>query len=322
MSAVVMAGYNNKRAVKKYSKIVAENYGERFIETGYKPLREFTYNKNGVQISKPVIQFTLEKLAKCEFIDDVVITGHQMLLEQSLGEFLKSFEKPCEIVNQNTKIPSPILKHFKVSSRKVNHNSIAGNFVKGYAATKAYKEQKHVLVIACDSPLTTIEFIREFSILAQKESEQSALIFPAVTIGCNKDKLGRRPFLLLNDSDYHVDTQKDKYGRVGFRFSSILYSNPHLFDIGSIESAYNLRKLLNPKIQMKILKITRSLGYPNIYSKYFVKKTLSVKECGEISSLFLKGKVTAIPINGESSTYDYDGTQEEYNKITEMLNRA
>ncbi len=317
-----MAGYNNKRAVKKYSKIVAENYGEKYIESGYKPLRKFYYNKNGSQISKPVIEFTLEKLEKCEFIDDIVITGHQMLLEQSLGEYLNSFEKPYKIVNQDSKIPNTILKQFNISSSKVKHNSIAGNFIKGYGASNACKEQKHVLVVASDSPLTTIEFIRDFCVLAQKEEEQSGLIFPAVVIGSNRDKLGRRPFLILNDSKYHVDTQKDKYGRVGFRFSSTLYTNPYLFDVTSIESAYNLRKLLNPKVQMKIFKITRSLGYPNIYSKYFVKKTLSIKECDEISSLFLKGKVSAIPMNGENSTYDYDGTEEEYFRITELLNKA
>jgi hypothetical protein len=33
-----MAGYKNKREVKKYSKTVAEHYGEKFIETGYRPL--------------------------------------------------------------------------------------------------------------------------------------------------------------------------------------------------------------------------------------------------------------------------------------------
>jgi hypothetical protein len=32
-----MAGYKNKREVKKYSKTVAEHYGEKFIETGYRP---------------------------------------------------------------------------------------------------------------------------------------------------------------------------------------------------------------------------------------------------------------------------------------------
>jgi hypothetical protein len=41
VSAILMAGYNNKREVKKYSRIVAEDYGGKFIETGYKPLREF-----------------------------------------------------------------------------------------------------------------------------------------------------------------------------------------------------------------------------------------------------------------------------------------
>jgi hypothetical protein len=37
VSAVVMAGYNNRWEVKRYAKVVAEHYGEQFIETGYRP---------------------------------------------------------------------------------------------------------------------------------------------------------------------------------------------------------------------------------------------------------------------------------------------
>ncbi|MGD8661739.1 MAG: hypothetical protein PVH37_17490, partial [Desulfobacterales bacterium] len=88
-SAIVMAGYNNRREVKKYSRIVAEHYGEKFIETGYKPLREFKSVKNGKQVTKPLIQYTLERLSENESIDEVVIVGHQMLLEQRLGNFIQ-----------------------------------------------------------------------------------------------------------------------------------------------------------------------------------------------------------------------------------------
>ena len=59
VSAILMAGYNNKWAVKKYAKSVAEHYGEKFIETGYKPLREFKIIRDGQEINKPLIQFTL-----------------------------------------------------------------------------------------------------------------------------------------------------------------------------------------------------------------------------------------------------------------------
>ena len=83
-SAILMAGYNNKRAVRKYSRIVAEDYGETFIETGYKPLREFKTVKDGIEESKPAIQYTLEKLFLCDLIDDIVIVGHKMLLEKRL----------------------------------------------------------------------------------------------------------------------------------------------------------------------------------------------------------------------------------------------
>ena len=43
VSAVVLAGYNNKREVKRYAKMVAEHYDEKYIETGYKP-RVILYN--------------------------------------------------------------------------------------------------------------------------------------------------------------------------------------------------------------------------------------------------------------------------------------
>ena len=113
-SAILMAGYNNKREVKKYSRIVAENYGEKFIESGYKPLREFKTLKDGKEESKPLIQYTLENLFASDLIDDIVIVGHQMLLEQRLGNLINKFEKPCCIVNQNSKISSNIIDHFNI----------------------------------------------------------------------------------------------------------------------------------------------------------------------------------------------------------------
>jgi len=155
ISAVVMAGYNNKREVKRYSRIVAEHYGEKFIESGYKPLREFRTVLNGVPVSKPLIQYTLEKLFENELIDEIIIVGHQMLLEQRLRKFIRQFEKPCHIVNQNSKIPSDIVRQFRIKPRKVKYNSITGNFIKGYAASKSCREKRHALFVASDSPLTT-----------------------------------------------------------------------------------------------------------------------------------------------------------------------
>jgi len=159
ISAILMAGYNNKREVKKYSRIVAEHYGDEFIETGYKPLREFESVKNGRQESKPLIQYTLERLFENEFIDEIIIVGHRMLLEKRLGSFIKQFEKPCCIVNQNSKISDDVIRLFDVNTRKVKYNSIAGNLIKGYAASNACKEKKHALFVASDSPLTTNEFV-------------------------------------------------------------------------------------------------------------------------------------------------------------------
>ena len=162
ISAVVMAGYNNKFAVRKYSKIVAEHYGEKFIETGYKPLREFKAIENGKEVSKPLIQFTLEKLFAYDRVSEIIIVGHQMLLEQRLRKFIDRAPKPCTVINQNTRFKHDVIKHFRIKRRKVKYNSIGGNLIKGYMASSASREDRHALFVASDSPLTSIAFIDDF----------------------------------------------------------------------------------------------------------------------------------------------------------------
>jgi len=319
ISAILMAGYNNKREVKKYSRTVAEHYGEKFIEAGYKPLREFKTVKNGRQESKPLIQYTLERLLKHEFIDEIVIVGHQMLLEQRLGNFIKQFEKPCCIVNQNSKIPDDVIRRFNIIPRKVKYNSIAGNFIKGYAASNACEEKKHALFVASDSPLTTNEFVNRFLKAVQQYQGESAIIVPAILIDDKKDKLGRPPLRLRNDSQFQLTDKKDRYSRQGFRLSSLISANPHRFDVNTVNTAYSLRKWMNPNVQLKLFRITRGLGYPNVYSKYFLRKDLSVNEVANIVSEFFNGRLELIPMTGEETTYDYDGTDREYRMITKML---
>lgn len=314
-----MAGYNNKREVKRYSRIVAEHYGERFIETGYKPLREFSSVENGRQVSKPLLQYTLEKLFENEFIEDIVIVGHQMLIEQRLGDFIQQFDKPCRLVNQSLKIPEDVNRRFKIVRRKVKYNSIAGNLIKGYAASNAGRDQKHALFVASDSPLTTDEFANRFLEVVQQFKGEAAIIIPAILIEEGKDMLGRPPLRLINDASFKLGDKKDGYGRQGFRLSSLIYANPHMFDINTANTAYNLRKCLNPKVQLKLFRITRSLGYPNVYSKYFLRKDLSIKETANIVGAFFNGRLEIVPMKGIEATYDYDGTDLEYRMITRML---
>jgi hypothetical protein len=319
VSAIVMAGYNNKREVKRYSRIVAEHYGEKFIETGYKPLREFATIENGRQVSKPLIQYILERLFENEIIDDIVIVGHQMLLEQRLGEYIQKFEKPCSLVNQSSKIPEDIVRRFKIIRRKARYNSVAGNLIKGYAASRSGRDQKHALFVASDSPLTTNEFVNRFMEVVLQFKSEPAIIIPAILIEEGKDKLGRPPLRLINDSGFKVGDYTDRYGRQGFRLSSLIYANPHMFDINTANTAYNLRKCLNPKVQLKLFKITRGLGYPNVYSKYFLRKDLSIKETANIVGAFFNGRLEVLPMRGIKATYDYDGTDQEYRLITRML---
>lgn len=319
VSAIVMAGYNNKRAVKRYSRIVAENYGETFIETGYKPLREFKTVKDGIEESKPLIQYILEVLFENDLIDEIIIVGHKMLLSQRLWSVIERYEKPCSIINQNAKISNRTTKLFNIIKRKVKHNTIAGNLIKAYAASAACQEKKHALFVASDSPLTTGEFIESFLKVAKDCRDQPAVIFPIIPIEDNKDKLNRKPVKLINDTAYQVPSQSDNSGRQGFRLSSLMYANPYQFDINTVNIAYNLRKCLSPNVQLRLFRITRSLGYPNVYSKYFIRKDLSIKEVENITSKFFRGRIKLIPMSGEETTYDYDGTELEYRTITELL---
>ena len=320
ISAIVMAGYNNRWAVKKYAKSVAEHYGEQFIETGYKPLREFKTVVNGKTVSKPLVQFTLEKLFGMDIIDEIVLVGHRMLLEQRLGSFIAEFKKPCRIVNQNTVYTQEIIKRFKVLPRKAKYNSVAGNMIKGYAASAASRNRSHVLYVASDSPLTPVSFIEKFVQLAQDHMEEYAIMFPAVFMENVTDKLGRSALKLINDSKYQLSDKTDLHGRQGFRLSSLMIANPYRFDINTANTAYNLRKALNPNVQLRLFRITRNLGYTNVYSKYFFKKDLSIREVENITSAFFNGKLILIPMKGEEATYDYDGTEYEFRCISDMLN--
>ena len=314
-----MAGYNNKREVKKYSRMVAEHYGEKFIETGYKPLREFKLVKDGRVVNKPLIQYTLERLFENEAVTEIVVVGHQMLIEQRLGNFIQSYSKPCYLVNQSTKIPQDIIHRFEINPRKVKHNSIAGNLIKGYAATRACKENRHALFVAADSPMTTHAFINRFLQYVREFEQSAAIILPAIQIGDKQDQLGRPSLRLINDTQYQIGNDKDEYGRNGFRLSSVISANPHRFDVNTANAAYSLRKCLSPNVQLKLFKITRSLGYPNVYSKYFFKKDLSIKETANIVSAYFHGRLMLIPMTGIESTYDYDGTDHEYQSIARML---
>jgi len=319
ISVILMAGYNNKRQVKKYSRIVAENYGQKFIESGYKPLREFTTVKDGKEVRKPLIQYTLENLLKIDLIDEIVIAGHQMLLEQRLGNFIKQYEKPCRIVNQNSKIPPDVMRNFNIIPRKARNNSIAGNFIKGYAVTGACRKKMPALYVAADSPLTTRHFIEHFLEIVIRYENQADIIFPAVYIDEDNDKLGRAPLKLLNDTSYRVSDKTDAYGRQGFRLSGLMYANPHTFDVNTVNTAYSLRKCISPQVQLRLFRITKGLGYPNVYSKYFIHKDLSIREIENITTEFFRGTLKLIPMSGQEATYDYDGTDLEYDMISKML---
>jgi hypothetical protein len=318
-SAVLLAGYNNKKAVENYKHIVEEDYGEHFIETGYKPLHEFQLKVQGKIITKPLIQFTLEALVQDSLISEIVIVGHINQIRNRLISYLKTVEKPIKYVDQNDDLSEEIIKTFSINKNETPKDSVGGNLIKGYGASVAFKEKKPALFVASDSPLTTIDFINRFIGICERDIEKTALLMPLIYTDPVKDKLGRTPFLMINDTPMVIPEKTDKYGRNGFRLSSVILGNPFKIDVNMVNVIYSIRKALNPKTQLRIIRICREVGYPGIYNRYFIKKNLTITQCEKISSAFFKGAFKGIIMHDIKSTYDFDGTEKEYIEINRML---
>lgn len=318
-SAILLAGYNNKRAVEKYSRIVEKDYSERYIETGYKPLHEFTVKNHGKIIKKPLIQFTLEVLVLDNLISEIVIVGHIQQLKDRLKNYLNTVEKKIIFVDQSEPIPGFIKREFNLNDKETPKDSVGGNLIKGYSVSEAYKTKEQALFVASDSPLTTLDYINRFLQSCAPYVNEKGLLFPAVYTDPVKDKLGRPPLLLINDTDVEIPEKKDRYGRNGFRLSSLIMGNPSKIDINMINVMYSLRKAINPKIQLRIFRICREVGYPRIYNRYFIRKDLTIGQCESICSAFFKGGFKVIPMHDIQSTYDFDGTEKEFIEINRML---
>ncbi|MBI9098073.1 MAG: hypothetical protein JEY91_06325, partial [Spirochaetaceae bacterium] len=147
-----------------------------------------------------------------------------------------------------------------------------------------------------------------------------AIFLPAIYTNPIKDILGRPPLLLINDTETFIPEKKDRFGRNGFRLSSLILANPYKLDVNMVNVIYSLRKAINPKTQLRIFRVCREVGFPRIYNRYFVKKNLAITQCEAICSAFFKGKFKVIPMHDIKSTYDFDGTEKEFIEINRMLN--
>ena len=318
-SAILLAGYNNKRTVEKYSHIVEEDYGEHFIETGYKPLHEFTVNINGGIVKKPLVQFTLEVLVQDEMISEIVLVGHVNQLKNRLHKYLKTVKKQIIFVDQNDEISNPLKKQYKINDKETPYNSVGGNLIKGYCASAAWAIDRPALFVASDSPMTTKDYINRFLKRCEPMIESTGIFLPAIYTNPVKDKLGRPPLLLVNDTDITIPEPVDKYSRNGFRLSSLMLANPSKVDVNMVNVIYSLRKAINPKTQLRIFRICREVGFPRLYNRYFIKKNLTIGQSEKICSAFFKGVFRAVPMHDIKSTYDFDGTEKEFIEINRML---
>lgn len=318
-SAVLMAGSNNRKAVRNYKKIVEESYHERLVYTGYKALYEFSFIKNGRKITKPLIQFTLETLVQNDQISEIVIVGFISLIKNKLSDFLKTVKKKIIFVEQHAKIPENLNKEFGFKKGAIAKDSICGNMIKAYAASKAYKKKEMALFFASDTPFTFNDFILKVLSKTGQTPETAGIIIPGVFFKTRKDRFRRPLLLLVNDSGEDINAHIDKHGRIGFRVTSLIMINPYKIDLCGINIVYSLRKALSPKIQKRISRICKDLKYHGFFLSYFLKKSLSIRQAEAIMSAFFKGPVKGVFLPDVKATYDFDGTETDIKQITDLL---
>ena len=318
-SAILMAGSNNRTAVRNYKKIVETTYHEKLVYTGYKPLYEFSFEKDGKKITKPLIQFTLENLARNKHISEIVIVGFIGLIKNKLSDFLKTVKKQIVFVEQKMEIPDHLQEELGFSRKDIPHNSICGNIIKAYAASGAYKKKEMALFFAADTPFTSNDFIERVLSKSKQIIKTAGGIIPAVYFKTRKDRFRRPLLMLVNDTDEEINAPLDKRGRIGVRITSLIMINPFIIDINGINTVYSLRKALSPKIQKQISKICKDLKYHGLFYSYVLKKNLSVRQGEAILSAFFSCDIRSVILADVKATYDFDGTEQDIKQITDLL---
>ncbi len=318
-SAILMAGSNNRTAVRNYKRIVEISYHEKLVYTGYKPLYEFSFEKDGKKTTKPLIQFTLENLVRDENISEIVIVGFISLIKSKLSGFLKTVKKRIVFVEQNAEIPDNLPDELGFGRNEIPKDSICGNLIKGYAASEAYKKKEIALFFAADTPFTSIDFIDRVLAKSAEIINTAGGIAPAVYFKTRKDRFRRPLLLLINDSGEEINAPLDKRGRIGIRVTSLIMINPFKIDLPGINVVYSLRKALSPKIQKQISRICRDLKYHGLFYSYFLKKSLSVRQGEAILSAFFKCEIRGVFLEDVKATYDFDGTEQDIELIKDLL---
>jgi hypothetical protein len=326
VSVVLMAGQSPM--TKEYREIIEKDYGEHTYFFGYKPLKTF----KGI----PLIIYSMESLEQTGLVNDIVICGDKKRLESKLGGFISRSKKEYRIIDQFGSIDEKVLQEFNAKRENFAECSIAANALKGYTKTEAYKNKDYALFMASDSPKTSTKSIIEFLDSARNYTPKSPIIFPLVN-------MSEKPFLRLlriltmthwahRKYIFLINNTEQKFRnsfrtlftkRDGFRVSSMVYIDPFRTDIDKINQCYSLRKMYSQKIREEIKDMLKKHDLVSVWEKYFFSKDLSIRDCenGLSKILCRSGKATILPTRDIASTYDFDGTIEDYRMINSLLNK-
>jgi hypothetical protein len=337
VSVILMAGYNP--ISEEHKRIVRVSYREHPSSECYKPLKEFRTRIDSKNFaSKPLIQFTMEKLEGVDSVEDIVVVGDKEKLESRLGDFMDSCKKRYVVVDQKGYLSDRILDEFGADRHNFAEGSIAANGLKAYVCSKSYMDGNYALFMASDSPGTSTKTIDDFLAQAKYYAPDSSVVFPVVSkknMPFWRHAFHRKYIFLVNDDSEHQFDDRfstfssiisnkllSKSRRDGFRVSSMMYVDPSRVDINRINLCYSLRKMLSPEVRDRIRDVLSENDAGDLWRKYFFSKDLSIKDCEDFGSRVLcrgGSRFTILPIPDFASTYDFDDTREDEKGLNHML---
>ncbi len=280
VGVVVMAGGKPRRNI---AEVVRDAVGYPFMKIaefiggysfevpirGYKPIRNFKGEIDGVMKKRPMITYVIDKLARARNVEEIVAVGE----ENILGEIVKR------------ELPPYSCEEFKMMGKVVQQaGSFGANAYKGYMnlSQKVLNASNgYALFMFSDAVNCTSEGIDDF-IERNKGTERDVILGVATENQLVKYKkyIWKPPLRLVDDIGFSPD-ERDRYGRVGLRSADRIYANPikiknpELID-GIFEYRRLAKAIVHPKRFIEFLDDRLGIDFWEYKSRYLAKQiTLS-----------------------------------------------
>ncbi len=305
---IVMAGGKSKRnavevvrdAIAYPFMKIAEFIGGYSFEVpirGYKPIRKFKSNINGIMKKRPMITYVIDKLAKTKNIEQIIVVGEEKILNKCLKENL----------------PTDSYIKFKDIGRILQQvGDFRANGYKGYASLSQKvleASNGYALFMFADAVNCTSRGIEKF--IEESKEKDADIVMGVATENQLKwyRRYFRRPALELVDDINFSQEDKDENGLVGLRSADRIYANlTRIKNPWLIDEAFKYRRLAKILVHpRKSRELKNRLGIS--LTKYFAKK-LTISEILAKASEELGVRVSILKVEDAECSLDLDAERD------------